>query len=73
MNENRIASERIRNNWTQEELANKIGISRKTLRGYEKGIYPIPSNLLVKLVCLFQVSADYLIGLENLNSINIQK
>ena len=49
----------------QQQLADKIGICKQTISGYKSGrIYPSIQTL--RLICeALEVSADYLLGLEN--------
>lgn len=69
-NNNPIAKARIKKGLRQEDLADKIGIVRSTLSGYEKG-NPIPSITLKELAQELDVSADYLLELDhNKNSYN---
>ena len=50
---------------TQKELAAKLGIGQSTIVGYEKGIRePTVSNLAL-YAKYFNVSVDYIIGLED--------
>lgn len=42
---NRLRAERERLGWTQAELAERIGVSRKTINTVENGVF-IPSTLV---------------------------
>ena len=42
---NRLRSERERLGWTQAELADRIGVSRKTINTVENGVF-VPSTVL---------------------------
>lgn len=48
--------------WTQDQMAQRLGISSRMLRHYEKG-RSIPSDLLVAMHKLTGQSTDYLLGL----------
>lgn len=50
--------------WTQDDLANKMGVSRSTIAGYEaKSKLREPDfETVQKLANLFDVSVDYLLG-----------
>lgn len=49
-------------NFTQQELANKVDVSRATIAGYEtKGKEP-PYETLKKLASALECSVDYLLG-----------
>ncbi|WP_336765754.1 helix-turn-helix domain-containing protein [Paenibacillus sp. USHLN196] len=59
---NRIAELRDQRNWTQEELAHSIGITRSALSHYEKSRRKPDFKILTKLAEKFNVSIDYLVG-----------
>ena len=61
---NNIEAERARNLMTKGQLAEKLGVSTKTLKAYSLGINPIPSDILIKMSKLFNRSVDYLLGLS---------
>lgn len=61
---NTLKVQRAIHDFTQEELAKKIGVSRQTINSIEKGRY-IPSTLLaLKLSELFQVTVNEIFQLE---------
>lgn len=60
----RIKALREKREWTQTLLAKKIGISKSVMSRIEAGTRPLEDALLVKLVEIFDVSADYIIGTE---------
>ena len=50
---------------TQGQVAKKIGVTLSAYSNYEQGLRE-PSYQILKLICrFFDVSADYLIGLED--------
>lgn len=51
---------RVLNNLTQQELANKIGITQFTYCNYEKEKTQPTIDLLIKIANYFNVSLDYL-------------
>ena len=56
-----IEAERARKGWSEEELANKLGVSRKTYYNWvKKG--KIPMEKIDLLSEIFKVSTDYLLG-----------
>ncbi|SHK21046.1 DNA-binding transcriptional regulator, XRE-family HTH domain [Hathewaya proteolytica DSM 3090] len=62
---------RTENKMTQEELSNKLGVTKRTLINYEKGnCYPKSTEIFSKLSSIFNVSTDYLMmdESENINS-----
>ena len=54
-------------NLTQEEVAQKLGLTRAAYTHYEKGTRECPFDTLRKLASIFNVSVDYLLGREVLN------
>ena len=67
----KIKQLREENNLTQSALAKKLNVTRSSVNAWEMGI-SIPSTaLLVELAKLFQVSTDYLLGLEHKATLDI--
>jgi putative transcriptional regulator len=61
---NNIKIERARHNLTQQDLANKIGVSRQTINAMESNKY-VPSTVLaLKIARLFQMSVEEIFLLE---------
>jgi len=61
---NRIKVERAEHNLTQEQLANKIGVSRQTINSIEKNRY-VPSTILaLRLSELFKKPVNDFFSLE---------
>jgi len=61
---NSIKVERARNNLTQGDLAEKVGVSRQTINSIETKKY-IPSAVLaLKIARVFQMPVDALFELE---------
>ncbi len=58
----RIALLREKNALTQEELANKLGISRAALSHYETSRREPDYDTINKIATYFHVSIDYLLG-----------
>jgi len=55
---NTIKVHRARLDWTQEELANRIGVTRKTVNTIENGVY-VPSTVLaLKMARAFGVAVE---------------
>lgn len=59
-----IEAERERHQMTKEQLASRLGISRRTLFGWCSEGRDIPSSQLVRMSHLFGCSIDYLLGLD---------
>ena len=61
----RIAAERTRVGMTQEQLADKIGVAKKTMSKYEDNPGDIPARHLFIISDTFGVSIDYLVGRDS--------
>ena len=62
---NKIKIERAINNYTQEELAKKVSVSRQTINAIESGKY-IPSTVLaLKISKVFNKSVENVFQLED--------
>jgi len=61
-----ITELRLLNNMTQAELAEKLNYSDKTISKWERAESSPDITVLVKIAELFEVSLDYLAGIENL-------
>lgn len=58
----RLKTLRKQKNFSQQELADKIQVTKQTVSQYERGIRKPDYNTLLFLCDLFNVSADYLLG-----------
>ncbi len=47
----------------QRELAEYLSCSQRVYSNYELGQRDIPTEILIKLSCFYNVSVDYLLGL----------
>ncbi|WP_036085068.1 helix-turn-helix domain-containing protein [Leptospira noguchii] len=56
----RIKKLRQERNWTQEELASRLGVQQKQVSAYERGVNFPSTEVLIKLAEVFDVSLDYL-------------
>lgn len=64
---NSIKVERAKLNLTQEELANKIGVSRQTINAMEANKY-VPSTVLaLKLAAVFQTTVEAVFQLDEVD------
>lgn len=64
---------RKKKGWTQAQIANEIGVTKSVISFYEnKDRSPSP-EVLIKFAELFQVSTDYLLGVEKMqdNTIDV--
>ena len=60
-----LKSLRVENNLKQKELAEKLGIGQSTIVGYERGLHEATANILSRYAEFFNVSVDFLCGLED--------
>jgi transcriptional regulator with XRE-family HTH domain len=58
----RIAQLRKEREWTQQELADKLGIAQQTLAHYEVARIRVPASTLPLLATLFMTPIDDLVG-----------
>ena len=63
--EKRIKELREEAGLNQTQLAAQIGVSRKAVEFWEKGINEPKATYIYRLAVFFDVSADYLLGLDN--------
>ena len=66
----KIIEERKRNGWSQEDLAEKLGVSRQSVSKWE-GAQSVPDlNRILQMAELFGVTTDYLLKNEMENKKN---
>jgi transcriptional regulator with XRE-family HTH domain len=58
----RLKMERVKRNWSQKYVAEKIGITNTVLSNYERDYRDPDTETLKKLADLYEVSVDYLLG-----------
>ncbi len=56
---------REQHSYRQEYIAKYLGITQQTYSNYELGLREIPLHHIIKLSNLYQVSTDYLLGIEH--------
>ncbi len=62
---NRLKEERTRRGWTQAELADRAGVSRKTINTVENGVF-VPSTILaLRLARVLGQPVEALFALED--------
>lgn len=50
--------------YRQEEVARMLGVERHALSQYETGARIPPSDIVAKLASIYEVSTDYLLGVD---------
>ena len=61
---NTIKVERAKKNWTQADLAKKIGVSRQAVNSIETSKYIASSLLALKMAKVFETTVEVLFQLE---------
>ena len=61
---------RIKNGFTQHDLAKKLNVSSQTILNWENEIYEPKISQLIQIADLFDVSLDYLLERNKKNIIN---
>lgn len=57
--------------WNQVQLAEKLNISKQTVSNWENENIQPSIDMLVRLANLFHISTDYLLGLDDIQTINV--
>jgi transcriptional regulator with XRE-family HTH domain len=71
-----IVADRIKNlreqaNFTQAALTRKLGVTRSSVNAWEMGVSLPSTHYLKELASIFNVSADYLLGLDSSSTISV--
>ncbi len=61
----RIKELRIEKGLSQQQLADELNTTQKNISKYELEVIDLSTELIIRLCKFFEVSADYLLGLEN--------
>ena len=61
---NKIKVYRAINDWTQEELAQRVGVTRKTINTVENGVYVPSAYLALKIARTFGVPFEDVFQLD---------
>ena len=62
--ENKIKVYRAINDWTQEELAQRVGVTRKTINTIENRVFTPSAFLAIKIARAFGVSVEDVFSIE---------
>ncbi len=57
--------------WSQVELAKKLNISKQTVSNWENENIQPSIEMLVRLAKVFNVTTDYLLGLDDVPRLNV--
>lgn len=61
---NRLKELRKQHGLTQDELGQRLGVQKAAICKYETDRVPLPSETVLELCAMFDVTADYLLGRE---------
>ncbi|MBQ8146020.1 MAG: helix-turn-helix transcriptional regulator [Clostridia bacterium] len=67
----RIKLLREKSGMTQSELSRKLGITRSGVNAWEMGLSIPSTQYVVELALLFNVSTDYLLGLNSTATVSV--
>lgn len=62
---------RVKKNLTQAQLAQKLGITKSVISAYETGLRLPSYDILIHIAKIFNVSTDYLLGVEKKHEIDL--
>ena len=68
----RIKALRIRTGMTKSEVARLLGLSRSGVNAWEMWLSVPSTQYIVELAKVFDISTDYLLGLENTSTISVK-
>lgn len=61
----RLKNLREHKRMTQAQVAKRLGLSKTAISGYENNIKTPSLEVLIKLVQLYEASADYILGFDD--------
>lgn len=68
---NTLKTLRLQNKFTQAELAKKLGLTKSVISAYENGLRLPSYDVLIHIARIFNVSTDYLLGLEHKREVDL--
>lgn len=68
----RISELRTALGWSQVQLAKRLGVAKQTVSNWENENIQPSIEMLVRLARLFNVTTDYMLGLEDIPRLNIE-
>ncbi|MBP3351634.1 MAG: helix-turn-helix transcriptional regulator [Lachnospiraceae bacterium] len=68
---NTLKTLRIRNNMTQAQLAQKLGLTKSVISAYETGLRLPSYDVLIHISKIFKVTTDYLLGIEHKQELDL--
>ena len=61
----RLKELRIEKSYSQSKLAQLLNVDQRTISNWEKAVREPNFDMLIKITLLFDVSADYLLGITD--------
>ena len=68
---NRLKTQRLKENMTQAQLAQKLGLTKSVISAYETGMRMPSYDILIHIARIFNVSTDFLLGVENKQELDL--
>ena len=68
----RIREMRSNRGWSQVVLAKRLGVTKQTVSNWENDNIQPSIEMLIRIVKVFQTSADYLLGLDAVPRLNLE-
>ena len=62
---------RLKENMTQAQLAQKLGLTKSVISAYETGLRLPSYDILINIAKIYNVSTDYLLGLERKQELDL--
>lgn len=67
----RLKKLRTNSNMTQLQVARKLGLTKSVISAYETGLRQPSYDVLINISRLFQVTTDYLLGLDSPDALDL--
>ena len=67
----RLKTLRLQHNLTQAQLGQKLGLTKSVVSAYETSLRLPSYDVLIHLAKIFNVSTDYLLGMDNKREIDL--
>ncbi len=68
---NTLKTLRLRDEMTQAQLSQKLGLTKSVISAYETGLRLPSYDVLIHIAQIFKVSTDYLLGVEHKQEIDL--
>ena len=68
---NTLKTLRLQNNFTQAQLAQRLGVTKSVISAYETGLRMPSYDVLITISQIFKVTTDYLLGLEKKQELDL--